>query len=491
MTVFKRLLFIALAAAMLLTALACGSNSGKSGETTAPDATAAAETTEATTEPPYEFLKNPEDFGGREFKVLNGAYTKGDYIDLDDSVKRGDVIVEAVYERNSKTEELLNIKITSTKTEDWTAIGADIQKIVMAGDGEYSAVFGSIEKVSGTLDKHYLIDMNTVETMDMTHPWWDKEVIDIFGFGTGKAFMACGEINFWDDLSTVCLYFNKSLMAANNIPYPYDAVRDNQWTCDAFKVLVTNAYLDLNGNGETDEYDQYGYVCTASHAFNMMVGFDTLTVVPDSEGKYEFILDEEYFVKFSRAINDFCNTDATVVKERKFGYDLGGQIFSFGNTYFDYSMIGSCLSYRALEFDIGVVPFPKFDENQEKYHGVCNTMYANVYGIPAGADAEFAGTVLETMSWFAMPQLKEAVIDTSVLIKGVRDQDSYDMFHIIFDSKTYDLIYNFNWGGFYGKTCDMVISGKDKLASTYASVKKATDKEMAKFIEAVQTGAAG
>ena len=37
----------------------------------------------------------------------------------------------------------------------------------------------------------------------------------------------------------------------------------------------------------------------------------------------------------------------------------------------------------------------------------------------------------------------------------------------------------------------MVISGKDKLASTYASVKKATDKEMAKFIEAVQTGAAG
>ena len=44
------------------------------------------------------------------------------------------------------------------------------------------------------------------------------------------------------------------------------------------------------------------------------------------------------------------------------------------------------------------------------------------------------------MSWFAMPQLKEAVIDTSVLIKGVRDQDSYDMFHIIFDSKTYDLI---------------------------------------------------
>ena len=137
----------------------------------------------------------------------------------DDSVKRGDVIVEAVYERKQRRKNC-QLKITSTNTEDWTAIGADIQKIVMAGDGEYSAVFGSIEKVSGTLDKHYLIDMNTVETMDMTHPWWDKEVIDIFGFGTGKAFMACGEINFWDDLSTVCLYFNKSLMDAKNFPIP-------------------------------------------------------------------------------------------------------------------------------------------------------------------------------------------------------------------------------------------------------------------------------
>ena len=28
--------------------------------------------------------------------------------------------------------------------------------------------------------------MNTVETMDMTHPWWDKEVIDIFGFEPAK-----------------------------------------------------------------------------------------------------------------------------------------------------------------------------------------------------------------------------------------------------------------------------------------------------------------
>ncbi|HHX54251.1 MAG TPA: hypothetical protein GX704_05005, partial [Clostridiales bacterium] len=111
-----RLLSALLLAALLTSFIitSCGADSEKSGETTAPDATAAAETTEAETEPPYEFLKNPEDFGGRTFTVLTG---NAEPIDLDDSIKRGDVIIEAIHERNLNTEELLNVKIRSVKSE--------------------------------------------------------------------------------------------------------------------------------------------------------------------------------------------------------------------------------------------------------------------------------------------------------------------------------------------------------------------------------------
>ena len=102
-----------------------------------------------------------------------------------------------------------------------------------------------------------------------------------------------------------------------------------------------------------------------------------------------------------------------------------------------------------------------------------------------------SGAVLEAMGWFASHCLTEAVIDQSVLIKGVRDEDSFDMFKIIFESKVHDLIYTLDWGGYYGKTCGMVQSGKNKLASTYASIKKSVDKDLEKYIEAIRTGAAG
>ena len=47
---------------------ACG---GGTAETALPEGTLPSETTtEAVTEPPYEFLKTPEDFGGRTFTVL-------------------------------------------------------------------------------------------------------------------------------------------------------------------------------------------------------------------------------------------------------------------------------------------------------------------------------------------------------------------------------------------------------------------------------------
>ncbi|HHX54252.1 MAG TPA: hypothetical protein GX704_05010 [Clostridiales bacterium] len=486
MTVLKRLLFIALAAAMLLPALACGSDSGSSGETTA-----AAETTEAVTEPPYEFLKNPEDFGGREFKVLNGAYTKGDYIDLDDSVKRGDVIVEAIYDRNLKTEELLNIKIATVNVNSDSTVMRKLNEAALAGSGDFDAGLPCLEHAAKWMTKQFLVDFREVESIDIENPWWGRTTVETFDFDSGKVYMIDGEINFWDDLSTICLYFNKDLLTNVGFELPYDKVRDGSWTYDAFREIEKDGYLDLNGNGEADKDDRYGYITNGSNAFNMVTGMGSLTTRKNSDGDIEFILDDDYFAKFDLVIDVLSNSKSTVIMERKFGYDLGNKIFDFGNTYFMYNLIGSCLDYRSLEFDIGVLPFPKYNEEQDRYYGLVNSGYATVYVLPLGCDAEFSGAALEAMGYFASLGLTEAVIDNSVLIKGVRDEDSFEMFKIVFASKVHDLVYTLNWGGYYGRTLNMVISGKNTLASTYESIKQAADRSIAKYIDAIRTGDAG
>ncbi|NLZ37288.1 MAG: hypothetical protein GX897_07415 [Clostridiales bacterium] len=492
MKISSRTSLIILAAALLAAFIlsACGS---KPAETAAPDGAksdgGAAETTEAATEPPYDFLKYPQDFGGRTFTVLKREIAEP--IDLDESVKRGDVIIEAIHERNLNTEELLNIKLKSVNVVEVEDLNNKLSAAVLANTGEFDAAFPFLEQIAKVLPNHYLMDFREVESIDLDNPWWDQTTIETFDFDSGKVYMINGEICYTDDLSTICLYFNKDLFRNTNIEFPYDKVREGKWTFDAFREIEKDGYLDLNGNGEEDEHDRYGYVTNGSNAFNMVVGMGSLTTRKTGEGEIEFVLDDAYFTKFDLAVGVISNSPSTVIVERKFGYDLGGQIFGFGNTYFAYNTIGACLSYRSLDFDIGVVPFPKYDENQEKYYGLSNTGGAPVYTLPIGCDAEFSGAVLEAMGYFATPGLTEAAIDQSVLIKGVRDEDSYDMFKIIFASKVYDLVYTLDWGGYYGKTIGIVMSGNNKLASTYASVKKSVDKAMDKYIEAIREGAAG
>ena len=243
-----------------------------------------------------------------------------------------------------------------------------LNEAVLAGTGDYDAVFIDIDYVVKALPKHHLLDITQVGSIDLENPWWDKTIMETFDFGTGKVFMINGDICYYDDLSTICLYFNKDLFENTGVAFPYDSVREGRWTFDAFRQIEKNGYLDLNGDGTADEHDRYGYVTNCADAFNMLVAMGELTVNKNDGGELEFNLGESYFNKYDLVVNSLYNSESTVIMERKFGYELGNQIFNFGNTYMMYNLIGSCISYRTLEFDIGVLPFPKYDEEQDKYN---------------------------------------------------------------------------------------------------------------------------
>ena len=51
-----------------------------------------------------------------------------------------------------------------------------------------------------------------------------------------------------------------------------------------------------------------------------------------------------------------------------------------------------------MDVDFGVIPYPKYDENQTKYYGNCVDNYS-VFVIPAnGSDTAITGAMLEAMS---------------------------------------------------------------------------------------------
>ncbi|MFA6947748.1 MAG: hypothetical protein WCQ72_02065, partial [Eubacteriales bacterium] len=143
--------------ALLLAALMLASCGGKTD--TAPDVTAAradddisAETEAAVTAYAAD-IPEGTDYNGYEFKFLHWYFASwGERAnkDLDADTATGDIINDAVYERNTKVEEKLNIKI-SAESCDHDKIVSRVTKDVAAGETAYDAVYVRMYEVPSLL----------------------------------------------------------------------------------------------------------------------------------------------------------------------------------------------------------------------------------------------------------------------------------------------------------------------------------------------------
>jgi hypothetical protein len=90
-----------------------------------------------------------KDYGGDTFHIVNyDNVTDNQWVGIPDDIfceeESGDVLGDAVYQRNRTVEEALNIKITSEKMAA-TVMPDSIRRSVMAGNTDYDAVFPSMQ----------------------------------------------------------------------------------------------------------------------------------------------------------------------------------------------------------------------------------------------------------------------------------------------------------------------------------------------------------
>ena len=140
--------------------------------------------------------------------------------------------------------------------------------------------------------------------------------------------------------------------------------------------------------------------------------------------------------------------------------------------------------FRDMEQDFGVVPNPKFDENQDGYYHKIDK-FALIFGVPVcTADTERVGSVMEYMSWYSNKTVLPAYYDTTILSKRLRDDRDVEMLNIVKNSMLYDFADLYNLGG------DVILWNgylSESLASTYASESTALLTKMENLIETFQS----
>ncbi|MBR6426546.1 MAG: hypothetical protein IKS28_01835, partial [Clostridia bacterium] len=219
----KKLRLYALVVSLMILVTAVSASCGESPEadalvTTAADsadAVAEAETTEDNSNTGIIMRQMADmDLEGREFRILGNdsadALTGVVSNEIFYEEEVGEPLQDAVYTRNHRAEDLLNIRIKPTFVDN---TASTISKSVMAGDDEYDTAITSLMNLGAPARKGYFRNFYKISTMDLSQPWWDQNLVGSFTLFGNRLYFINGDINYRDDYSECVNFFNKKLVS--------------------------------------------------------------------------------------------------------------------------------------------------------------------------------------------------------------------------------------------------------------------------------------
>lgn len=431
-----------------------------------------------------------EDFDGYTFTIL--TTDPGEYawrkVDVDEI--SGEPLNDAIYERNEKIESVYNINIETVIS---TAIATDVPKVVNANDDVYDFVFAPVGNQLTFAQNGYLIDFNIMPYIDLDREWWDQSIIRDLTI-MGQLYLLTGDISPLANIRTFSLVFNKDLCAELGLELPYKYVLDGSWTMDMFAEYAKGVNRDLNGDGVMDYEDQWGYFSQYGNSYMMFTAGGGRVADLDSNGIPQITMDNEKNVDIIiKALHISNDKEVTLmadpfVASNSNSWPAASNWFANGGSLLRSSVFEPVpRDYRAMETDFGILPYPKYNEQQESYYSLVESGSANVFSIPVTlGDMTRTGIIIEALAAQSVSTVSNAFYDVCLNGKYIRDTESEAMIDLIFGNKVFDFGYILNIGGFQGIIKALEQSGSDDVISKYESIKSSSQTTLDKYIESFE-----
>ena len=495
----KKLFSLLLAALILSSATACAkTDSGTTEDTTSTTDTTGSDTTasdtETTTDTDEEdFVANlpSADYNGQEFRLESSntlaGITSATTINLAEELT-GEVVNDALYNRDRYLEQQYNIVMKNTINE--ARDSSVLQKLVLAGDTGLEVAFGDIASYGSKLMvSGSIYPMNFVENVHLDREYWNQAANEAMTIGT-SVYFPTGAISPRFYGSVYVIMFNKDLAEDMGIENLYDAVHDGTWTIDKMFNLAQGALVDLNGDGKYEAEDQYGVSYEVLTANALWVGAGK-NVVKTVDGELQYTVGNEDVVNlFERILKYYEDPSAIWIDDPK--YD-GSTLLNEGRTLFQNPCTFNLTEYREVDYDFGILPMPKEDENQAEYISYGQPWVTFCPYIPitvTGADREMVGMVIDAMAAYGHQYIRPAVFDNVIQLKSTRDEESAKIVHDIFDNVSFELVSTVSSGeigsgsNVRGLFDDLFTYkfGTMELSSSWAAVKDKAESELKSLV---------
>lgn len=493
----KRITSILLAALMLMSVVSCG----ESEVNTETEKTAEAEVNnvEVTAEPEEDTdsrasvkdtLPDDLNFDSRTFTIFHSdKRNRSPYIAGGEEIT-GEVVTDAAYNSNRTVEDRLNVKIeyNPDPTSDWDTVGGIVSSIVMSGDPMNDFMMGEQYGFCQLVTKGYFMNCFDLDYFNFDMPWWNSDFMANMAITSSKRNFITGDYNVTMVSDANCLYVNKTLYENHfgDLNSLYDEVFEGKWTIDRMSQVVSDAYIDKNGNGTMDNDDQFGYI--AYKAYATVDAYQYCANVPyctrDEDGYIVINMEQERAVTLCEKTYNLIHQTGTNTET----IDNTGAFFMQGGALLLHGTLGTAGGLRDMEDDFGIIPVPKLDEEQDSYYthvGDCVLIDA----VPVSSDStDIAGAVIEALNAETYRYIIPAYYDVALKNKYSRDVASAKMIDLIHDSlnSCFIYIYTMNVGDAGRIMRGIINSNSPDYASTVAKQKKIINKSLEKLIKEVE-----
>ncbi len=410
----------------------------------------------------------------------------------------GEVVNDAVYQRNLNVEERYNVKLSAVEvTEDpESTMMNEFSRIVMAGEDAFEVALMHTVHAGSVAISGVAYNWNDVPYVDFEKPWWNSVIAEELNFNN-MLFLAVSDYCISAIDYTWAMVYNRDMAADNGIGDLYDTIEEGDWDYDTFNTLVNTVAVDLNGDGVMDTNDQYGFVthynsaiCNWNFAFDVRFILrdenDDPYILPQSD-KMATIVENLYSLFFESGAALYL-PDAKVAAMGEPSHDMAvANFFEAEKSLFAALRIYVIDNLRDMEGQFGIIPFPKYDKAQDGYYTHVDG-HAPLMILPKTIqNVENAGLVMEALAYESNQLVIPAVYEIVLQSKFARDEASSRMLDLILNGRVYTFGYMYdNWKGMQWTLTNMMNQNSKDYASYYAKQLSSAETQLKAIVESYQ-----
>jgi len=484
----KHIAAIVTALSMLILLCACADQTDPDKETT---------NIQTTTAPSDEETKSPYDisddlpaglnYDGRVINVVSSD--RSWWIDeVTVEQQNGEVVNDAVYNRNLAVEARLNLKINNIKIPYANSNSSTVDAVrisVQAGSPDYDIAFvNAYQSLYNSLNGIYH-NLYDIGYLDLTKPYWAQGVNQAIEF-RGAQYAATGSIALSTMRFAFVTIFNKDIFDENNLAYLYEPVREHKWTLDYQYSLVRDFYFDINGNNREDNGDLYGFITNEYISSDpYWVACEVPILGRDADGSYQYVLNIEKLSDMVDKLLTLYNATGTCVIVHETAdaeQNTMRKMFSEGH--------GAMVTLRLMEVEhsdmrnmespYGIVPMPKYNEEQENYHTLMHDQFTvvSVTATVLEEDFDVMGAFLEAMASESHRTVIPAYYESALKYKYSHDPESWEMLDIVVENITTDagIVYTSALSNIHHNLRTIMGSGTNTVTSRFKTLSKVMER---------------